>query len=383
MFHLFSFKFPWTRHLLSAMTAGATPWVPWGPRQHLPLECGHQGSAQVQGLADGTGFAGDCHGNDARSLKARRSTFDWGNTVEDQITVCFCLATMQTHVACGCRSSGLKLDGLKFSFFVWHLTKMASRLRLTYFDDNKGRNELTRLIFAVGQISFEDELIGFPEYLRRRDAAALPFDQIPTLRVGDTVLGQSCAIARYAARLAKLYPEDPLTASVADAVVDSWRDQLDLLYDTFFERTVIAGKLQMFPRQQHERAWRIRVYLETSFRPWMMQMERKLMQGRFCPPDLTYAELAVFDLVCTVEGFVHPDVFNDVMQSHQKVSSLVRQVGEIPSIAEHLQQHPYTVLSDMFSEPNFVKQTLEFVMFPCMKLALSSWLGLKYCFRSS
>ena len=260
---------------------------------------------------------------------------------------------------------------------------MASSLRLTYFDDNKGRNELTRLIFAVGQISFEDELIGFPEYLRRRDAAALPFDQIPTLQVGDTVLGQSCAIARYAARLAKLYPEDPLTASVADAVVDSWRDQLDLLYDTFFERTVIAGKLQMFPRQQHERAWRIRVYLETSFRPWMMQMERKLMQGRFCPPDLTYAELAVFDLVCTVEGFVHPDVFKDVMQSHQKVSSLVRQVGEIPSIAEHLQQHPYTVLSDMFSEPNLVKQTLEFVMSPCMKLALSSWLGLKYCFRSS
>ena len=287
------------------------------------------------------------------------------------------------HVACGCRSSGLKLDGLKFGFFVWHLAKMASRLRLTYFDDNKGRNELTRLIFAVGQISFEDELIGFPEYLRRRDAAALPFDQIPTLQVGDTVLGQSCAIARYAARLAKLYPEDPLMASVADAVVDSWRDQLDLLYDTFFERTVIAGKLQMFPRQQHERAWRIRVYMETSFRPWMMQMERKLMQGRFCPPDLTYAELAVFDLVCTVEGFVHPDVFKDVMQSHQKVASLVRQVGEIPSIAEHLQQHPYTVLSDMFSEPNFVKQTLEFVMFPCMKLALSSWLGLKYCFRSS
>eukprot|EP00913_Durusdinium_trenchii_P027618 g25902.t2 len=94
---------------------------------------------------------------------------------------------------------------------------------------------------------------GFSEYVRRRDAKQLPFDQIPTLRVGDTVLGQSCAIARYAAKLAKLYPEDALSACKADAVVDAWRDQLDLLYDTFFERTVIAEKLQMFPRQQVER----------------------------------------------------------------------------------------------------------------------------------
>ena len=118
---VFSFKFPWTGHFLSAMTAGATPWVPWGPRQHLPLECGHQGSAQVQGLADGTGFAGDCHGNDARSLKARRSTFDWGNTVEDQITVCFCLATMRhtLHVAVVVLGSNLMGSNLASVCDIW------------------------------------------------------------------------------------------------------------------------------------------------------------------------------------------------------------------------------------------------------------------------
>ncbi|CAJ1365159.1 unnamed protein product, partial [Effrenium voratum] len=178
-------------------------------------------------------------------------------------------------------------------------------LVLTYFDDNKGRNELIRLIFALGEVAFEDELISFTEYLRRRDAGELPFSQIPTLKVGEELLGQSCAIARLAARTAKLYPETPVSACKADAVVDAWRDQLDLVYDTFFERTVIAGKLSMFPRQQSERGVRLQQYLLVSFQPWLSEMDKQLSSGRVCPDfGLSFAELAIFDLVSSVETFV-------------------------------------------------------------------------------
>ena len=45
-----------------------------------------------------------------------------------------------------------------------------------------------------------DELIDSKEYGRMRDAGKLPMGQLPVLRLGDTVLPQSCAIARYAAK---------------------------------------------------------------------------------------------------------------------------------------------------------------------------------------
>ncbi|CAK9108260.1 unnamed protein product [Durusdinium trenchii] len=251
-------------------------------------------------------------------------------------------------------------------------------LVLTYFDDNKGRNELVRLIFVVGEVPFVDELIGFSEYVRRRDAKQLPFDQIPTLRVGDTVLGQSCAIARYAAKLAKLYPEDALSACKADAVVDAWRDQLDLLYDTFFERTVIAEKLQMFPRQQVERAQRVGNYFESSFKPWMRQME-KLLDGRRIAASLSFAELAIFDLVSTLEGFVEPEAFKQVMDLHPEVRGLVQEIGALPSVQQHLVQHPYQSLRELMSTPSNCKRHLESLLFPCLKAAMASWLGLKRC----
>jgi glutathione S-transferase len=77
------------------------------------------------------------------------------------------------------------------------------RPTLVYFADGKGRNELTRLIFAVGHIQYHDQLIDAAEYTQLRDAGKLPMGQLPVLRMGDSpssVLPQSCAIARYAAK---------------------------------------------------------------------------------------------------------------------------------------------------------------------------------------
>lgn len=70
-------------------------------------------------------------------------------------------------------------------------------LKLTYFDDNKGRNELTRLILAVGNVDYQDESIGFLQYQKLRDNGTLPWGQLPVLTIdGEEVHGQSCAIAR-------------------------------------------------------------------------------------------------------------------------------------------------------------------------------------------
>eukprot|EP00440_Ansanella_granifera_P057563 gb/GFBE01062401.1/.p1 GENE.gb/GFBE01062401.1/~~gb/GFBE01062401.1/.p1 ORF type:complete len:268 (+),score=45.95 gb/GFBE01062401.1/:1-804(+) len=256
----------------------------------------------------------------------------------------------------------------------------ASAPTLTYFNDNKGRNELTRLIFAIGKVDYVNEEIGPVEYMRRRDAGELPYGQIPTLRLGDgTVLGQSCAIARYAARLASLYPEDMVHATRADAVVDSWRDQLDLFYDVIFERTIIGGKLQMFPRPTSQRAAMLNDYVNTAFRPWLAQMEGQLSSGRVCAPSLCYADLAIYDLVCTIEGILDPGVFAKLMENCDQVRCLVAHVGQLPEVTKHLSQHPYEDIRHLVAAPGLFQRCAEGVTFASLKTCLRAWLSAKGC----
>ncbi|MEA5537131.1 glutathione S-transferase N-terminal domain-containing protein [Crocosphaera sp. XPORK-15E] len=86
---------------------------------------------------------------------------------------------------------------------------------LVYFNDGKGRAELTRLIFTYSQIIFNDQRIPFTEYISMRSNGKLPFEQLPILMVGDAVISQSCAIARYAANLAGLYPSNHIEAALS------------------------------------------------------------------------------------------------------------------------------------------------------------------------
>lgn len=93
---------------------------------------------------------------------------------------------------------------------------MNSHPVLRYFDDGKGRAELPRLIFTYGDIPFENKTISFEEYKQMRFSGKLPFDQLPILELGDTTISQSCAIARYAAKEAGIYPLDRVQAASSD-----------------------------------------------------------------------------------------------------------------------------------------------------------------------
>eukprot|EP00933_Yihiella_yeosuensis_P055942 TRINITY_DN5491_c2_g1_i1.p1 TRINITY_DN5491_c2_g1~~TRINITY_DN5491_c2_g1_i1.p1 ORF type:complete len:375 (+),score=51.69 TRINITY_DN5491_c2_g1_i1:134-1126(+) len=255
-------------------------------------------------------------------------------------------------------------------------------LTLTYFNDNKGRNELTRLIFAIGKVDYVNEEVGAGEYMRRRDEGELPFDQIPTLHVsGKTLLGQSCAIARFAARLAKLYPEDPILAARADAVVDSWRDQLDLFYEVFFERVIIGGKLQMFPRRQEDRPLFMDNYLKIGFVPWLKQMDGQLQESRVCPPELCFADVAIFDLVRTIQGVLEAAVFSQLLNKHKEVQSLVAHIGQLPDVVDHLNRHPYNDIRQLVKAPGLSRRCCEGAVFPLLKLALGAWVSAKGCFQ--
>ena len=92
----------------------------------------------------------------------------------------------------------------------------------------------------------------------------LPFEQLPTLEVGDTIISQSCAIARYAAKEAGLYPSDTVQAAISDMVVDAWRDLLDLLYGCYVDRIVTNGRLIMKMRDVSVKVERLCEYFAVT-----------------------------------------------------------------------------------------------------------------------
>ena len=123
-------------------------------------------------------------------------------------------------------------------------------LKVTYFNDARGRNELICLILTISCIPFEEDLIDLAEYTSRRNTSVLPFDQLPTITVENmsgivSTYGQSTAITRYVAKLGGMYPSDYEAALLQDSIVDSWKDMLDRFYATFFFYGIVEGKLKM------------------------------------------------------------------------------------------------------------------------------------------
>nr|WHW29523.1 putative glutathione S-transferase [uncultured bacterium] len=97
-----------------------------------------------------------------------------------------------------------------------------TQLTLTYFDFHGGRGEPTRLALHIGGIAFEDKRFGFADFAEIRKSA--PLGQVPTLQVDGVMVTQSDAIARYAGKLAGLYPQDAIQALLCDEVLQAVED---------------------------------------------------------------------------------------------------------------------------------------------------------------
>jgi glutathione S-transferase len=94
---------------------------------------------------------------------------------------------------------------------------------------HQGRAYTIRTCLGIANVKFEDEKIPFEQLAERRGPSGrskdVPLGALPVLTLPDgRVVTQSVAIARYAAKLAKLYPEDPLEALFVDEILDTLGD---------------------------------------------------------------------------------------------------------------------------------------------------------------
>lgn len=125
-------------------------------------------------------------------------------------------------------------------------------MKLYYFDFH-GRAEASRLILTVGKVPFEDVFVGGESLTALKPK--LPQGQVPALELEDgRFLVQSGAIERYTAKLAGLYPADPIEAAFAESIAFLVGEMFDAVAATLqmpegsdklgARATLIAGKLK-------------------------------------------------------------------------------------------------------------------------------------------
>ncbi|KAF1324649.1 Hematopoietic prostaglandin d synthase, partial [Globisporangium splendens] len=195
---------------------------------------------------------------------------------------------------------------------------MSTALKLTYFAGT-GRAELTRLILHCGGLAFEDERLSIEEFLARKPS--LPLGQLPILHVNDKTYSQSIAIARYAAKLSGLYPQDPVRALRADMISDTLSD-FRVVYTAILRTQNESAKPEMTTKM-----------LEESVPKTFGALESFVEGAFFLGDSVSYADVQLYDIVT---NGLRPNFPGFSSSVYPKLERVIANVEAIPNIAAYL-----------------------------------------------
>lgn len=153
-------------------------------------------------------------------------------------------------------------------------------IKLYYFPI-AARAEPIRLVFVAGNVEFEDVRVPREQWAELK--AKMPFGQMPAIEVDGVMIAQSAALLIYAAKVAGLYPEDPVQAALADQAVLFLEDMLQVLAPTF-------------RMPDGEEKTKLRQELAAGALKDKLTMLSKLVEGKeyIAGGKLSHADIAVF-----------------------------------------------------------------------------------------
>ncbi|XP_078064701.1 hematopoietic prostaglandin D synthase-like isoform X1 [Mustelus asterias] len=198
-----------------------------------------------------------------------------------------------------------------------------SNYKLTYFKI-RGRAETARYIFAYSGIKYEENTVEMANWPSIKQS--LLFKQIPVLKVDDTVLNQSAAIARYLAKETGIAGKSNLEQAQVDAVVDTINDFMN-----------------MFPWTEKDLAVKQKITEDVFANniPLLLDGLSKLLEDRmwFVGDSVTWADFhwAVCSITLT-------NLNVDILHNYPKLLALKERVEALPKIAAWIEQRPKTPL---------------------------------------
>jgi len=210
---------------------------------------------------------------------------------------------------------------------------MVSDITLHYFH-GRGIGEPIRLLFTVGEIAFTDRRYTVDEFANLAAfKAQLPFGQMPALEVDGVFFGQTDSLARLAARLAGLYPSDPIEAARSDMIVVYQAELSSALAKMSFDGVPGAPGTKMVP--QEERQKRIAAWLETTLPGALLRLEKLSQEGCMVGPQLSWADICVFNRLNQLL-----DLNEDVLRSDfPKLQAVYDRVAALPQIQAWIRAH--------------------------------------------
>ena len=210
---------------------------------------------------------------------------------------------------------------------------MASDITFHYFH-GRGIGEPIRLLFTVGEIAFTDRRYSVDEFANMAALKAqIPFGQMPALEVDGVFLGQTDSIARLAARLAGLYPSDPIEAARSDMIVVHQAELSSALAKMSFDGVPGAPGTKMVP--QEERQKHIAAWLETILPGVLLRLEKLSQEGCMVGSQLSWVDICVFNRLNQLF-----DIDEDVLHADfPKLQAVYERVAALPQIQAWIQAH--------------------------------------------
>lgn len=207
----------------------------------------------------------------------------------------------------------------------WFQAHQNPKPKLTYFD-LPGRAAATRLCFHLGGIEFDDVRIQLQDWPKLQPTT--PFHSLPLLEIGDEVLTQSHAIARYAAKKAKLYPVDPLAAAKVDEILGYAED--------------IGKEAQKLYAATPETMSDLRANVEKEILYYVGSLEKKLTEEFFLGSFMTLADVQFFLQALWLSGGDGSNPFlglgfSALYKDAPKLRGLMERMGQHAKIKEWLQ----------------------------------------------
>jgi glutathione S-transferase len=203
-----------------------------------------------------------------------------------------------------------------------------------------------RLVFFVGEVDFEDDVVSYDEVKARRQAKLLPNGQVPTLTLPDgRVYGQCNAILRWAGRKANLYPEE--LQLECDGIVEAILD-IKLKMNVVYYKSAIGRHPDtsepVLPLSDEQNA-QAGPYFNDVLLPKRFGLMESLLSSSggpyFCGKTMTICDLEFYT-------FVQPILRGDLAYGGIKPDCL-NGCPELLALEKHIADHPRVRL---FNENN-------------------------------
>ncbi|KXZ46904.1 hypothetical protein GPECTOR_39g398 [Gonium pectorale] len=194
-------------------------------------------------------------------------------------------------------------------------------LKLYYFA-LPGRGEVARLALNLGKVDFEEVIVDQTTWPQLKPTT--PFGQVPILELPDgKKLAQSGAIDRYVAKLAGLYPEDPLQAALADQAAFHMADLWDLFSPTFRLQAdeKIKARQEILATKGKEKLQQLAKLVETP-------------SGFVAGDKLSYGDLIVYVYLCNLTCGFLDGVPSNLLDEYPVLKEYRNKIASLPGIKE-------------------------------------------------